>query len=713
MGLFNEHSSTTKTDSSISQIPGPQGIGYKLDANGNFDIENKKLTNVKNGDMDRDVMTKSQIEGYVSNKTQYLDGVLPAKVTNNKAVIYSPSGGIHSNGLYLKDQYGQEVHFYNEDQDDNQIRLYIPNLKNNDSYGGRLKSSLVITSLDQIIEGRKVFHNIEVPNPAIDSQACNRAFVLNELSKISDNYVRKSGDAMIGSLIVPKDNYPIQGNLNKVLSYETQREIFLSKREGGKMLQPIDMNGFSIDNLPLPTAVDHASTKGYTDNKVDSKANKSDLNDYMKLDGSKVMTGTLNMNNNRITNLPSPHLSTEPATKDYVTTVMNHLPSLFVDRQGKSKMLGNLNMNNHLIQNVKDPDNTDDCANKKYVDSQISKANIKPSHTPKNAFKYLMDDVNEWSSEYNIKVLSFSDLAESPHSWDKRVLNITPVKDGKNYRFRLGLQMFPMKTNETYSLIVELYNRDFKTWGRQETYVEATGIWLKSHNTTKFQHQYGSSGDLYYSKTLIKFKKTSSSAPVFVYYTVHFDDKGGDMNTYPSEFKNQVYIVAYGIVGETDHVDSDVYDAHEAFEIDKTKMKMLVPLDMNGKQLMNVNLNLKFGDIFKIIKCHTVYSHDRSFFVLARKDNNQFFSFSVGVYINSMTFHNNHSFDKNATMTLSTIGLSPDYVILLSNELVNTGPVRYLTPWLEFSRGLRNIIFKNLKNNIRFPFDVDVIVSYM
>ena len=231
---------------------------------------------------------------------------------------------------------------------------------------------------------------------------------------------------------------------------------------------------------------------------------------------------------------------------------------------------------------------TDDCTNKKYVDSQISKANIKPSHTPKNAFKYLMDDVNEWSSEYHIKVLSFSDLAESPHSWDKRVLNITPVKDGKNYRFRLGLQMFPMKTNETYSLIVELYNRDFKTWGRQETYVEATGIWLKSHNTTKFQHQYGSSGDLYYSKTLIKFKKTSSSAPVFVYYTVHFDDKGGDMSTYPLEFKNQVYILAYGIVGETDHVDNRVYDEHQAYEIDKTKMKMLIPLDMNNQAINNV-----------------------------------------------------------------------------------------------------------------------------
>ena len=30
---------------------------------------------------------------------------------------------------------------------------------------------------------------------------------------------------------------------------------------------------------------------------------------------------------------------------------------------------------------------------------------------------------------------------------------------------------------------------------------------------------------------------------------------------------------------------------------------MLVPLDMNGKKIMNTNFDLKFGDIFKIIKC--------------------------------------------------------------------------------------------------------------
>ena len=186
-------------------------------------------------------------------------------------------------------------------------------------------------------------------------------------------------------------------------------------------------------------------------------------------------------------------------------------------------------------------------------------------------------------------------------------MNIIPVKSGRNYRFRLGLQMFRMKTNESYSLIAELYNRDYETWQRQQTYVNGTGMWVETHSTTKYQYRYGSRGDLYYSKTLITFKKTSSSPPVFVYFTVHFDDKGGDMNTYPKEFKNQVYMVAYGVKGLTDHVGSEVYDAHEAFEIDKTKMKMLVPLDMNGKKLLNTSFDLKFGDIFKVLKCDTRY----------------------------------------------------------------------------------------------------------
>ena len=321
------------------------------------------------------------------------------------------------------------------------------------------------------------------------------------------------------------------------------------------------------------------------------------------------------MNNNRITRLPEPQLADEPVTKKYLTLTNSIFCNVFLDLQGNSKMRRNLQMNDHRITGLTNPPNADDEAtNKKYVDSYVSKSNIKPSHSPKNVFQYLMNDVNEWSPEYGIKVESFSDLGESPHYWDKRVLNISPIKNGNNYRFRLGLQMFRMKTNESYSLVVELYNRDYETWQRQQTFVNGTGMWVISSNTAKYQHQYGSSGDLYYTKTLIKFKKTTSSPPIFVYFTVHFDDDGGDLNTYPKEFKNQVYMVAYGVVGLTDHVDPEVYDAHEAFEIDRAKMKMLVPLDMNGKQLMNVNYDLKFGDLFKVIKCYVSLANRYRFF---------------------------------------------------------------------------------------------------
>ena len=219
------------------------------------------------------------------------------------------------------------------------------------------------------------------------------------------------------------------------------------------------------------------------------------------------------------------------------------------------------------------------------------------------------------------------------------------------------------------------------------------GMWVKSYNTTKFQHRYGSSGDLYYTKTLIKFKKTSSSAPIFVYFTVHFDDNGGDMNTYPKDFKNQVYIVAYGIVGETDHVDSEVYDAHEAFEIDKTKMKMLVPLDMNGKQLMNVNLD----------------NHPSSqllYKILRKRNNNTLVPFIISVPVVLVSFNLPSSFNiKLYNKAFIEIGER------ITNKITRIALKNLNTILLQiYKNGIKHIHFYNIGSS---QFDLDVIPSYM
>ena len=467
---------------------GLPGVGFKLDANGDYDIENKKLTNVKNGDMDHDVMVKSQIEGYVNNN-------------------------------FLNRLTGGEI-------------------------GGDLD-----------MRG----HSIKYLKYDTDDSAAARVAELNSKADKSDldDYFKLDGTkAMTGNL---------------------------------------DMRGHSIKYLKYDTDDSAAARVA----ELNSKADKSDLDDYFKLDGTKAMTGNLNMNNNRIHKLPDPQLADEPVTRKFLTQTNTLFYNIFLDLDGNAQMRGNIKMNNNHITGLTNPPNADDEAtNKKYVNDVISKANIKPSHTPKNAFKYLMDDVNEWSSEYNIKVLSFSDMTESPHSWNKRILNITPLKDDdNNYRFRLGIQCFSLENNKEYTLAIELYNKDYETWNKQSTFVNADTAWIESYHTQKFQHHYQENSDIYYTKTLIKFKKTSTSTPNFIYITYHFDDNGGDMSTYPKEFANQVYILAYGSKGLFNHLDSAVYDKHQAFEIDKTKMKMLVPLDLNNKKIINISND---SDVTKI-----------------------------------------------------------------------------------------------------------------
>ena len=71
---------------------GLPGVGFKLTDMGDYDMQNKKLTNTKEGTQNNDVVTKLQLD----NKTVFLDNTRPSYITNNKAVIYSGTGAVHA-----------------------------------------------------------------------------------------------------------------------------------------------------------------------------------------------------------------------------------------------------------------------------------------------------------------------------------------------------------------------------------------------------------------------------------------------------------------------------------------------------------------------------------------------------------------------------------------------------------------------------------------
>ena len=55
--------------------------------------------------------------------------------------------------------------------------------------------------------------------------------------------------------------YPVQGDLSKVINYQDTRNVFLSKKEGGKMEASIDMNNNTLYNVKDPEQVDQATNK--------------------------------------------------------------------------------------------------------------------------------------------------------------------------------------------------------------------------------------------------------------------------------------------------------------------------------------------------------------------------------------------------------------------------------------------------------------------
>ena len=82
---------------------------------------------------------------------------------------------------------------------------------------------------------------------------------------------------------------------------------------------------------------------------------------FFNKNGSKPMTGDINMDHKKITNLGVPSDNYDAATKQYVDVhTFNLTPGV--------KLIGNLNANNKKINNLANPTNNNDAANKKYVD---------------------------------------------------------------------------------------------------------------------------------------------------------------------------------------------------------------------------------------------------------------------------------------------------------------------------------------------------------
>ena len=375
--------------------------------------------------------------------------------------------------------------------------------------------------------------------------------------------------------------YPVHGDLTKVINYQDTRNTFLSKKEGGKMEASIDMNNNTIYNVKDPVQADQATNKKYVDNQLVKKLDKE---------------ADIDMKNKSIINLNLPSNQRDAACVEFVNNRIDDITQKkFLKVDGSNNMTGNLNLNNNKIINLqtdykdsKSAVNVDFMQNeittmRDLVTQKIHESQIINSGQKRDAFRYLMEDTDESSSENNIEVLGINDFPNSPHQINKKAyqLKLLFEKGSPNqYRSRLGFNLYKLPVGY-YTMVVEWFPPEMN---EISVTVQAMTISISNYATKTFEK---------YTKTVINFHRWGSSPPQFLYLDLH-----GTVSN-PS-FLTIGHLIVYGVKETISNVNPSVYDT--AFVIENGKMVMETDLSLNGHQLrssihhINGFLNSTKGD---------------------------------------------------------------------------------------------------------------------
>ena len=326
----------------------------------------------------------------------------------------------------------------------------------------------------------------------------------------------------------------------------------------------IDMNNNTIYNVKDPVQADQATNKKSVDNQLVKKLDK-------EVD--------VDMKNHSITNLNLPSNPRDAACVEFVNYRIDDVTSKkFLKFDGSNRMTGDLNLNNNKIVNLqtdykdsKSAVNVDFMQNeitsmRDLVSQKIHESHITSSGQKRDAFRYLMENADESSSENNIEVLGIRDFSESPHQINKKAYSLKLLfeKGSPNqYQSRLGFNLYKLPVGY-YTMVVEWFPPEMN---EVSVTPQATMISISNHTTKTFEK---------YTKTVINFHRWGTSPPQYLYLDLH-----GTVSN-PSSM-TVGHLIVYGVKETISNVDPNVYDT--AFVIENGKMLMETDLSLNGHNL--------------------------------------------------------------------------------------------------------------------------------
>ena len=178
----------------------------------------------------------------------------------------------------------------------------------------------------------------------------------------------------------------------------------------------------------------------------------------------------------------------------------------FVKLDGSRVMTGNLDMNTNNIINVKEPVNDSDAVNKMFFEDQLLNSHLLPSHK-ENAFQYLLD-ADESSSERQINVNGIQDYQGSPHKNKKAYdIDLIYTQGTQNYDSQIGINIYPLPIGK-FTIIMEYY------------YPENIGITVSCQASTAIINKQISKNFSDYIKLLVQFEDQKKATPDYLYFNI-------------------------------------------------------------------------------------------------------------------------------------------------------------------------------------------------
>ena len=505
MGLFNNVGRYSDIHEYIKNFKEQTQSGLKLDVNNNYDIEGKRLANVGQGVDDDDAVVMHQ---FVS-----LDSVLETKLAQLKADSLQVDGSSHMTGdLDLR---GQKLINPGEIEMNRKLITNLGTDEDND-----LSAVNMITL--------KKFH----PNVPDHTHEVTKDIDLKELFNVVKSKQRNLDE--------------LKTHYDSLVSFEEVKENFLSRQEEFPMETQLNMNHNSITNLKDPQFGGEAATKKYVDATSSTIVSSTAASIATKLDmsGGK-MTGSIDMNKNKIINLPEPTEINDAVNMEFLDSKIDDL-------------------------------------NKK-----ITKNTITATSHPKDEFRYLMEDPLQSSSESNTVVTGIVDFQQSPHKINKKAYALKINKRSSDNMFlgRIGFNMFKIPEGE-YTICVEFFP------GKMD------GVNVNAVSTALNVNRQATKVFVNYSRSIIHMHKWRISPPEYLMLDLKWQGKAEDSS--PTGSAANAHLIIYGVKEFQPDVESAVFDS--PFAIENGVMTMETDLNLNGKRLLNYNPKSKaviFGNYRK------------------------------------------------------------------------------------------------------------------